>query len=119
MERYQDKKGVIIGGTSGMGLATAKMLLGGGARVLVTGRSKGGLESAQKELVNPGTDGRFPERNAAIWRGTVAAGPHERTIASMSVFLWNQFLVRCIFELPHEGFVPQRPPGMHTLANSS
>jgi NAD(P)-dependent dehydrogenase (short-subunit alcohol dehydrogenase family) len=29
MERYQDKKVVIIGGTSGMGLATAKMLLDG------------------------------------------------------------------------------------------
>ncbi len=50
MERYQDKKVVIIGGTSGMGLATAKILLDGGARVLVTGRSKAGLESAQKEL---------------------------------------------------------------------
>ena len=50
MERYQGKKAVIIGGTSGMGLATAKMLLDGGARVLVTGRSKAGLESAQKEL---------------------------------------------------------------------
>jgi NAD(P)-dependent dehydrogenase (short-subunit alcohol dehydrogenase family) len=35
-----------------MGLATAKMLLDGGARVLVTGRSKEGLESAQKELAN-------------------------------------------------------------------
>src|SRR5450432_468267 len=50
MERYQDKKVVIVGGTSGMGLATAKMLLDGGARVLVTGRSQAGLESAQKEL---------------------------------------------------------------------
>ena len=50
MGRYEDKKVVIIGGTSGMGLATAKMLLDGGARVLVTGRSKAGLESAQKEL---------------------------------------------------------------------
>lgn len=50
MERYQGKKVVIIGGTSGMGLATAKMLLGGGARVLVTGRSQAGLEWAQKEL---------------------------------------------------------------------
>ena len=50
MERYPDKKVVIIGGTSGMGLATAKMLLDGGARVLVTGRSNAGLESAQKEL---------------------------------------------------------------------
>src|SRR5271167_4927780 len=50
MERYKDKKVVIIGGASGMGLATAKMLLDGGARVLVTGLSKAGLESAQKEL---------------------------------------------------------------------
>jgi NAD(P)-dependent dehydrogenase (short-subunit alcohol dehydrogenase family) len=33
MSRYQDKKVVILGGTSGMGLATAKMLLDGrGAR---------------------------------------------------------------------------------------
>src|SRR5882724_6372844 len=52
MERYEGKKVVIIGGTSGMGLATAKMLLDGGARVVVTGRSKEGLESAQKELGN-------------------------------------------------------------------
>ena len=50
MERYQGKKVVIIGGTSGMGLATAKMLLDGGARVLVTGRSQAGLDSAQKEI---------------------------------------------------------------------
>ena len=50
MERYQGKKVVIIGGTSGMWLATAKMLLDGGARVLVTGRSTAGLESAQREL---------------------------------------------------------------------
>jgi NAD(P)-dependent dehydrogenase (short-subunit alcohol dehydrogenase family) len=52
MKRYEGKKVVIIGGTSGMGLATAKMLLDGGARVVVTGRSKEGLESAQKELGN-------------------------------------------------------------------
>jgi multidrug efflux system outer membrane protein len=50
MERYQDKKVVIIGGTSGMGLTTAKMLLDGGARVLVTGRSQAGLDSARQAL---------------------------------------------------------------------
>ena len=32
MARHQDKKVVILGGTSGMGLATAKMLLAEGAR---------------------------------------------------------------------------------------
>jgi NAD(P)-dependent dehydrogenase (short-subunit alcohol dehydrogenase family) len=50
MERYQGKKAVIIGGTSGMGLATAKMLLDEGASVLVTGKSQAGLDSAQKEI---------------------------------------------------------------------
>ncbi len=54
MKRYEGKKVVIIGGTSGMGRATAKMLLDGGARVAVTGRSQTGLESAQNEL---GKDG--------------------------------------------------------------
>ncbi len=52
MKRYESKRVVIIGGTSGMGLATAKMLIDGGARVLVTGRSQAGLESAQKTLGN-------------------------------------------------------------------
>lgn len=50
MDRYQGKKVVITGGTTGMGLATAKMLLDGGAHVLVTGRSQTGLDSARKEL---------------------------------------------------------------------
>jgi len=53
MAQYQAKKVVILGGTSGMGLATAKKLLDGGARVLVTGRSQAGLDSAKQEL---GTD---------------------------------------------------------------
>ena len=50
MERYKDKKAVIIGGTTGIGFATAKMLMNGGASVLVTGRSQAGLDSATKEL---------------------------------------------------------------------
>lgn len=50
MALYSGKKVVIVGGTSGIGLATAKMLVDGGARVLVTGRSPSGLEAAQKAL---------------------------------------------------------------------
>jgi NAD(P)-dependent dehydrogenase (short-subunit alcohol dehydrogenase family) len=42
MKRYEGKNVVIIAGMSGMGLATAKMLLDEGARVLVTGRSNTG-----------------------------------------------------------------------------
>ncbi len=50
MKRYESKRVVIIGGTSGMGLVTARMLLDDGAHVLVTGRSQAGLESAQRVL---------------------------------------------------------------------
>ena len=52
MERFEGKRAVITGGTSGMGLETAKMLLAGGARVLVTGRSPAALGAAQKGLGN-------------------------------------------------------------------
>ena len=54
MNRYEGKKVVIIGGTSGIGLTTAKMLVEGGARVLVTGRSQAALDTTQQEL---GQDG--------------------------------------------------------------
>jgi NAD(P)-dependent dehydrogenase (short-subunit alcohol dehydrogenase family) len=54
MTRYDSKKIVIIGGTSGIGLTTAKMLSDGGARVLVTGRSQAGLDSTLKALGNGG-----------------------------------------------------------------
>jgi NAD(P)-dependent dehydrogenase (short-subunit alcohol dehydrogenase family) len=50
MARYQDKKAVMIGGISGMGLATAAMLIDEGARVLVTGRSQAGPDSAKQTL---------------------------------------------------------------------
>ncbi|MEO8886352.1 MAG: SDR family oxidoreductase [Mucilaginibacter sp.] len=50
MKKFENKKVVIIGGTSCIGLSTAKMLLDGGARVLVTGRSQAGLDLARKEI---------------------------------------------------------------------
>lgn len=48
--RYEGKNAVIIGGTHGMGLATAKLLADGGARVLITGRNPANIESARKAL---------------------------------------------------------------------
>lgn len=47
---YQGKRVVITGGTSGIGLATAKVLLSRGARVLVTGRTPASLEKARAAL---------------------------------------------------------------------
>jgi NAD(P)-dependent dehydrogenase (short-subunit alcohol dehydrogenase family) len=50
MGRYAGKKAVVTGGTMGMGLATVKALLDGGAEVLLTGRNEKNLEVARREL---------------------------------------------------------------------
>ncbi|AZM59293.1 MULTISPECIES: SDR family oxidoreductase [unclassified Streptomyces] len=50
MGAYDGKTAVITGGGSGLGLATAKLLVDGGARVVVNGRSKDTLDAALEEL---------------------------------------------------------------------
>jgi NAD(P)-dependent dehydrogenase (short-subunit alcohol dehydrogenase family) len=50
VERYEGKRAVVIGGTSGMGLATAKLLRDHGASGLVTGRTKAKAETARAQL---------------------------------------------------------------------
>lgn len=50
MGRYEGKKVVITGGTSGFGLVTARTLVDEGAQVLVTGRSAESCTAAADEL---------------------------------------------------------------------
>lgn len=50
MNRLQGKRTLITGGTTGIGLETAKQFLAEGARVVVTGRSQDTLAQAQQEL---------------------------------------------------------------------
>lgn len=50
MARFDGKTAVITGGTSGIGLVTARQLVEAGARVLVTGRTPAAIEAARKEL---------------------------------------------------------------------
>jgi NAD(P)-dependent dehydrogenase (short-subunit alcohol dehydrogenase family) len=52
MGKYDGKSVVITGGSSGVGLATAKLLVNEGARVLITGRTRATLDSAGEQLGN-------------------------------------------------------------------
>ncbi|HEY1947954.1 MAG TPA: SDR family oxidoreductase [Bryobacteraceae bacterium] len=50
MNRLKDKRALITGGTSGIGLETARQFLKEGARVAITGKNPATLETARKEL---------------------------------------------------------------------
>ncbi|WP_016906123.1 SDR family oxidoreductase [Streptomyces xiaopingdaonensis] len=50
MGRYEGRNVVITGGSSGFGLATARLLVDEGARVLITGRHRDTLDAARSRL---------------------------------------------------------------------
>jgi NAD(P)-dependent dehydrogenase (short-subunit alcohol dehydrogenase family) len=54
MKRLNNKNALITGGTSGIGLETAREFLNEGARIAIIARSQESLEVARKELGNDG-----------------------------------------------------------------
>lgn len=50
MDRLKGKTAIITGGTTGIGLATAKLFINEGAHVIVTGRTPATIKAAQTEL---------------------------------------------------------------------
>lgn len=50
MDRLSGKRALITGGTTGIGLETARQFLREGARVMITGNNPANLETARKEL---------------------------------------------------------------------
>ena len=65
MERFTGKVAVITGGSSGIGLATAKKFVEEGAYVFITGRRQAELDKAVAEIgsnVTAVQGGRFQSR---------------------------------------------------------
>src|SRR5205085_809415 len=50
MNRLKGKRALITGGTTGIGLETARQFLNEGARIAITGKNPATLEAARKEL---------------------------------------------------------------------
>lgn len=63
MNEYRDKSAVITGGGIGIGFAMAKLLVDGGGRVIITGRSQDTLDEARERL----------GKNAVAVRGDVSS----------------------------------------------
>jgi 3-dehydrosphinganine reductase len=77
MKEFQEKIALITGGSSGIGLATAKLLVEAGANIWLLARRKPLLEQALKELealrITPGQRLGFTAMDVADWEQVQAA----------------------------------------------
>lgn len=65
MGKLANKVAVITGGTTGLGFAMAKLFVAEGAQVVVTGRSRNGVDRAAEALGDGATPARADVRNLA------------------------------------------------------
>jgi NAD(P)-dependent dehydrogenase (short-subunit alcohol dehydrogenase family) len=72
---------VIMGGTSGIGLATARLLASDGADVIVTGRDQAKLDSLDPGIAGERVDGTAPEEVAGLFERT---GSFEHLVLAFS-----------------------------------
>jgi NAD(P)-dependent dehydrogenase (short-subunit alcohol dehydrogenase family) len=75
MNRLHNKRALVTGGTSGIGLETARQFLAEGARVMVTGSSDESLAEARRQL---GSDALFAKTDAGDLQAQVALAQRVR-----------------------------------------
>ncbi|HXJ93903.1 MAG TPA: SDR family oxidoreductase [Terriglobia bacterium] len=73
MDRLKGKRALITGGTSGIGLETARQFVAEGARVAITGKNPASLEAARKELGSDVLTIPSDASDAAAQRGVAEA----------------------------------------------
>ena len=76
MSKLNNKVAVVTGGSSGIGLATARRFIADGARVVITGRNPEALDSAVAELGERATGMQRLRRRLPA--GRRSAGVHHR-----------------------------------------
>jgi len=73
LDRLKGKRALITGGTSGIGLETARQFVAEGARVAITGKNPASLEAARKELGSDVLTIPSDASDAAAQRGVAEA----------------------------------------------
>lgn len=92
MGRHDGKRVLITGGTSGIGLTTAQMLVDEGARVLVTGRTPETIHAAQQQLGDSATV--FKSEAASLAENDLLADRVREELGGLDLLFLNAGITR-------------------------